>query len=393
MKILVSALASSHSPDGVGRHAVNLVRCLLQLPAVEHIDLVIGAWQQESFATMLGPLASELQDTRLSIHHARCPQNSLARNAWHCVRLPRLAEAFGSDLVHLTYPLPIARSRIACPVLVTLHDLYPYDLPENFGYPRVLLNRLILRHCLKHADAIACVSQSTLSRLHALFPERMMKARCIYNGVETPTPAAPPAIVPAVPEPFLLMVAQHRRSKGVLTGLSVFRRLLHDDPSLNLLIVGNEGPETPRIKRIIETSPLKGRVTLKRNLTEHQLQWCFQRCVLLLAPSEAEGFGLPVVEALLAGCPVVCSDIPAFREFGEGYGHLVPLDTSLEPNFVEAIRASRAAPRPSLGLMPHLSFPVIARQYGQVYTSLLARDRLRRAGTLPHLQRETGGAA
>jgi glycosyltransferase involved in cell wall biosynthesis len=89
-----------------------------------------------------------------------------------------------------------------------------------------------------------------------------------------------------------------------------------------------------------------------------------------------EGFGLPVAEALLAGCRIVCSDIAAFRELGNCDScHYVPLGPSAEEAFSEAIcvalRQSRSRPCP----LPQLSAAVIAEEYMRLYRTLLAFGR------------------
>ena len=54
---------------------------------------------------------------------------------------------------------------LRCPTVVTLHDLYPYEIPQNFRFPHVLVNRFILKQCLSNVDAIACVSDTTIECL------------------------------------------------------------------------------------------------------------------------------------------------------------------------------------------------------------------------------------
>ena len=143
--------------------------------------------------------------------------------------------------------------------------------------------------------------------------------------------------------PFLLCVAQHRQNKNIRLAIQIFKRLLTEgdfDASVRLLIIGMEGPETGRIQRFIRESCLEDRVMLLRGVSEAQLAWCYGHCELLLAPSLVEGFGLPVVEAMLHRCRIVCSDIPAFREVGGSYCHFARLGPGAEDAFVQAARGA-----------------------------------------------------
>src|SRR6185437_6466448 len=106
---------------------------------------------------------------------------------WHLRELPLLAHAVRAEIVHLSYPVPFRRAAMPCPVIVTLHDLYPFDIPDNFGFPQVIMNRWILRRALAQADAISCVSATTLERLQAL--ELPAAVRTVIPNCVEPGPA------------------------------------------------------------------------------------------------------------------------------------------------------------------------------------------------------------
>jgi glycosyltransferase involved in cell wall biosynthesis len=239
-----------------------------------------------------------------------------------------------------------------------------------------LFNRLVLRQCLEAADAIACVSGSTLARLDGIEPELALeKAAVIYNCVEPqPCISAGTPLPDWKGEPFLLCVAQHRRNKNILFLLRLFQSLLRSTQvaaGTRLVIVGIPGPETHAILRFIAAANIADRVTLLNGLSEEQLQWCYRNCELVVAPSLIEGFGLPVAEALLAGCRVVCSDISAFRELGKNHCTYVPLNSEAERGFADAICTCIRERRCEPIALPQLSAPVIGEQYLQLYRSLL----------------------
>ena len=371
MKILLAAVAASEHMSGVSRHAANAVRCLLTRPEITTIHMVVGSWQYEAFQDTL-----PRDEGRLQIHQAETRHGLLSRNLWYYNELPRLAERLAVDIVHLACPVLLKQSAFGCKTVGTLHDLYPYDIPSNFGFLKALFNRIVLRQYLHAVDSIACVSESTLRRLDIHEPQlAQQRSVTIYNSVD-PGPAM--AISSPLPhwkgETFLFCVAQHRRNKNIILAMQVFQHLLkHGDvsPDTRLVIVGIEGPETAKIHRFIESNGLVHRVVLLRGIGDAELEWCYGHCELLLAPSLIEGFGLPVVEAMFHHCQVVCSDIPAFREVGGSYCHYASLNPNPEASFVAAARNALRHHKVRAGSTERFSSSRIAEAYLQLYTRLL----------------------
>ncbi len=363
MNVVIALASSSGQLSGVQRHALNLASCLLTRPEIAEVHLVAAPWQQ-SFLEDAGLSCN----SRLHLHAAPIGNSFVSRNLWFYSGLPSLASRLNADIVHLAYPAPLRRRAFACPVVVTLHDLYPYDIPKNFGFPKVFFNRAILRQCLSQSDAIACVSASTLARLK-IFNERLAqnKARVLFNAVQfqgSPTAnvplSGPPNFDPQ--HPFLLCVAQHRRNKNILLALRTFERLLRNHnlkPHTRLLIVGIPGPETPTIQDFIAKHGLARQVLLLNGIPEAQLQWCYRNCAALLAPSTIEGFGLPIAEAHLAGCPIVCTDIPAFQELAGDGCHFFSLGQMEEEGFATAVLTALNHPRPKPANLPQFSADAI----------------------------------
>jgi glycosyltransferase involved in cell wall biosynthesis len=371
MKILMVAVSSSEHMSGVPRHAANAVRCLLTRSEVSIIHLVVGPWQYEAFQD-----AFPVADSRLQLHQVRVSRGALSRNLWYYNQLPGLAAKLEVDIVHLAFPSLLKRKAFQCSTVVTLHDFYPYDIPSNFGFPKMLFNRMVLRQCLRAVDSVACVSQSTLRRLDIYMPQiARQKAVTIYNCVDPGPAMATRSPIPQWEgEPFLLCVAQHRRNKNIPLAIEVFRNLRRSGDvgaDAYLVIVGIEGPETEKIHRFIKANDLVDQVVLLRGISDTELEWCYGHCALLLAPSMIEGFGLPIVEAMFHHCPVVCTDIPAFREVGGSYCHYVPLGPHLEDSFALAARRALRHLQTRAGSTERFSGLRIAEAYLQLYTRLL----------------------
>jgi len=144
--------------------------------------------------------------------------------------------------------------------------------------------------------------------------------------------------------------------------------------AMKLVVVGIEGPETQRIRHLISDFELGSSVFLLQGLSELELQWCYARCEALVVPSKTEGFGLPVAEALMVGCRVICSDIPALREVGGAHCHYVALGADEEEALATAIRTTLQEPRQGPVSLPHLSADVLAHQYLDLYHQLLPSE-------------------
>ncbi|MBB5059682.1 glycosyltransferase involved in cell wall biosynthesis [Granulicella aggregans] len=371
MKVLLAAVSSSSRPDGIIRHAANVAHAIALHANVERVDLVFGTWQRDAFTSLL-----ESKEDRITLTTAQARNTSFSRNYWHWTGLPQLAAAFESDIVHMAYPAPIHKRAFRRPTVVTLHDLYPYDIPANFGYPRVFVNRIILQQCLRAVDSIACVSDSTMQRLEVDLPTSIVeKATTIYNSVNSGKPVASKNPCGGwYPDPFLLCVAQHRRNKNLPLAIHLLRRLIDsaDVPhNTRLLIVGTDGPETAAIKRLIRKSALEANVLLLQGVSDETLNWYYSHCELLIATSTIEGFGLPIVEAMHHRCRVVCSDIPAFREVGGSYCDYVPLGDDAVAAFAKAIRTALKDKRFRAAETDQFSPPRVGCTYLNLYSGLL----------------------
>src|ERR1700734_2243207 len=143
VKILLTAAQFSANISGLQRHAFNVVRCLLKQPQISSVHFVIAPWQR----ALVRDAGLHSMD-RVTLHVADMDRSLLSRNLWYYRRLPKLAKHIQPDVVHLSYPVPVNSSAISCPIVLTLHDLYPYEIPGNFGFPKVLFNRFILQQCL-----------------------------------------------------------------------------------------------------------------------------------------------------------------------------------------------------------------------------------------------------
>ena len=375
MHILISAVSSARQPSGICRHAANLATSLSEEPAISRVTLLVGQWQLDYFRSAFG-----LDGNAVNVSAVDVQNNSCARNWWYYRQLPEIARQYHADVVHLTFPTPVRRRQFLCPVVCSLHDLYPYDSPRNFGYVRVFFNRIFLRQCLRASDAIICSSDFTLDRLRKYAPVvASRRATRIYQSIRlNPDRARVPEEATLARSPFLLTVAQHRQNKNLQLLLSAFAELRRrQDPKeqLRLVIVGAEGPETCHLRSLVQRLSLQDDVQFEAALTDAQLCQLYQECELMIVPSSIEGFCLPVAEALRCGSRVLCSDIPVLREVGGSSCRYFNLQQEQPASaLADAIEAALLTPPAVPIKLDRFSAREIARQYVALYSGLAAGE-------------------
>ena len=368
MHILIPALHRPSKPTGVCRHAVNLAQCLADTASVTQITLVIGTWQREYFEKSF-----DLDSPKIHLVTVHIKNSSLARNQWFMFGLPKLAQQLEPDIIHMSFPFPFIRQWFQVPIIATIHDMYPYEYPENFGYPQVWFNQLFLQQCIRNSDGLTCVSHCTLEALRSYFPLVGKKATVVYNVVEfTDTNSAiPRQLGKHFSNPFLLSVAQHRKNKNLDLLIQSFSSLLHADrlrPNTQLVLVGSKGPETAHLVQLVKTLKLESRITFLSGLEDEELRWLYEQADLFVIPSSTEGFCLPLVEALTLSCPAVCSDIPIFREVGSSQCRYFQLNQHDCRNLTEAISAElNQGPNPQDFTDIRFSRKEISRQLLNLY--------------------------
>ena len=371
MHILIAALHRPTKPTGICRHAANLSRCLADLSEVTQVTLVTGAWQHRYFETAFGLLSPKIQIVAVDIQN-----RSINRNVWFLFGLPALVHQLSPDIVHLAFPLPFLRSRMPCSVVSTVHDLYPYECPENFGCIQSIFNRLFLKQCIHQSDGLACVSKETLKRLKFFFPtiQTQKHLEVIYNYVDFSNIVAKAPLIFDNEQkiPFFLSVAQHRKNKNLDLIIQAYSHLLqgqHLKQSTHLVLVGSSGPETESIKTLINTLDLSKHVHLLASLSDEELYWLYQNCEVYLTASSNEGFCLPLAEALSLSCKVVCSDVPILREISSSQCFYFDLSGDAVANLSEMILlAMRQTLQPLVHEDSIFSKSAIAKQYLNFYT-------------------------
>jgi glycosyltransferase involved in cell wall biosynthesis len=340
MHILIPILHRPEKPTGVCRHGANLAQCLAERDEVNRVTVIIGDWQTDYFSHSFN-----LSSPKIKLIDIAIQNRSVSRNLWFLKELPKLANQLKPDIVHLSFPFPIIRRWFNAPIVTTIHDLYPFECPQNFGYPQVWFNQGFLRQCVGQSDGLSCVSQVTLDSLNSHFPKlhNRKPIRVIYNSVdlssEPSTLSSRLAYLSG--KSFILGVAQHRKNKNLNLLIQAYAKLRQSGQiaaDVQLLLVGSPGPETEALHNLVQRLNLQAEVIFLSGLSDSELRWLYEQAELFVMPSSTEGFCLPLVEAQTLGCPVVCSDIPIFHEIGSFNCHYFSLEKTPISNLSAAMQ-------------------------------------------------------
>ncbi|PHQ60221.1 MAG: glycosyl transferase [Sphingobium sp.] len=216
--------------------------------------------------------------------------------------------------------------------LITLvHDVIPLSHPEYARPQGADEHRKRVLSIDRYASGIIGNSQATIDAL-APHMQRGLDGRAVrvaHFGADAPDIFG--ARNEALPDrPYFVYISTIEPRKNHLLLLNVWRRLVErlGDAAPLLVLVGRRGWENENVIDILERAEaLRGHVIEAGEVSDNRMQALVAQSRAMLMPSFAEGFGMPVVEALAAGVPVICSDIVAHREVGgDAPDYLDPLD-------------------------------------------------------------------
>lgn len=231
--------------------------------------------------------------------------------------------------------LPGQRTGVFC------HDLDTFAcILDPASDPRPRWFRIMARHILRGLEKAAVIFHSTAAvrrsiEQHGLVdPARLVLAPFGIAGEYVPYADSEPsrAVVPG-DAPFLFHVGSCIPRKRIDVLLSVFAELRAREPSLRLVQVGGEWSLEQRLQ--IAHLDLRSAITQVRGIERREIAGLYRRAALVLQPSEREGFGIPVIEALACGAVVVASAIPSLEEVGDDAVVFCPVGDV--PRWVETV--------------------------------------------------------
>ena len=270
--------------------------------------------------TGIGVYANGVLPALQGLEHSLLPgggeggaKERLKRLAWSQVRLPELARRAGASLIFTPAPEGYL-GRQAIPQVVMVHDLRPISHPERSLqslYFRAWVPPL-LRSCLR-VITNSRFTAAEIERHTGLAASRISVIPLGYDdqlfrpaSPGSPRQASP--VLAGLSGPYLLHLGQAYPHKNLERLIRAFAQVAPDHPDLSLVLAGKpHGSETPRLEGLVEALGLQNRVRFVAYVPYGQLGDLYRGALALAYPSLWEGFGLPVLEAMACGTPVLTS--------------------------------------------------------------------------------------
>jgi glycosyltransferase involved in cell wall biosynthesis len=251
--------------------------------------------------------------------------------------------------------------------VLTVHDMLPLDHSQEFvGLKRTLLARPYAAS-LRQATTLLCVSNATRERLCAHLPEARGKAFVVALATSSALRAVVPQPVPSlVGRPFALVVGDSSPRKNLALVVDIWPEVVLQQPAAVLAVVGPPSWGPTHVGEQHQQLSARGALHPLGWVDDSRLRWCYENAAVVLCPSLVEGFGLPALEALAFGAPLITSMDAALCEVsGAGALHLSATHPAswLAP-VVAALKTGR----------PHAT-PPVARTWADVADETVAAVR------------------
>lgn len=325
MKIYIDGMLFRHA--GIGRIYQNLLQGLAESPEISRIYTVIPRVRKEDFLQKYPYDKIEAIFTDLPFNYTEYFRKGLLIHNFK----PK------PDIHYFPYHnVPYFLKGI---VVSTVCDLIPISPFYSLPWHATWRFRYLLSHALKVSSRVVCISDFTKSQVIECFDVAPDLLEVIYPPLDddlSNDPTVRSEKDRMVEGDYLLFVGSRNVHKNLKCLIDAFGKLLPEFPGLKLVIAGARMRQRDEVDVAIEDENFRGSVIPFLEATDREIENLYAYAKVFVFPSLIEGFGIPPLEAMARGIPVVCSDIPVIREVcGDAVRYADPHDPS---DFAAAVR-------------------------------------------------------
>lgn len=307
--VYIDAMVVRPEPTGVGRVVLDLLSAMSSEPRGMRFTVVTSHPEMFGFLDGRG---------EWSVHRVS-PRDGIARNTVFLqAGLPGILRRGGAGLVHgMNMIAPLAAP---CPVVLTVHDIAFRLFPGTVERPRRCYYRLMLPASLRKAAAVTAVSAATADDLAACYSFAARRVVVVPNGIPSWVEGRSPSGARPRRAPFLFVgtLEPRKNLERILDAYEIFlaeASELDGTESLpDLVLAGGRGWRDSSLRSRIRSLMAGGKLRLAGYCDPDRLWELYRSAQALLFPSLHEGFGLPILEAMAAGLPVLTADRGAMAE-------------------------------------------------------------------------------
>ncbi|MDC0253636.1 glycosyltransferase family 4 protein [Bacteriovoracales bacterium] len=339
MKIGFDAKRAFHNFRGLGHYSRNLIDGLNN----SYDDLDLFLFSPESSSEITLSWAESLKRTEIIF-----PENYLSKKCsslWRSLFLSSVLKKNELDIYHgLSHELPPGIKNKVRASVVTIHDLIFLRFPQFFPWVDRQVYLKKYKASCRRADLVVAICENTKSDLinllgvpsekirvayqscHTLF-EKIYSQVDLYKGLDRLN----------LPKNYFLQIGAIEENKNLLLSLRAFGKIQKEFPDLFFVVVGGNGNKDykDKVNREIKNLNITNKVIFKSFIQNSDLPFLYQGAKSLIFPSFYEGFGIPIIESMVSGTPVITSKGGCFRE--SGGPHNLYIDPHSEDDLASAM--------------------------------------------------------
>jgi glycosyltransferase involved in cell wall biosynthesis len=263
--------------------------------------------------------------------------NKILTSNWRTNRIINDLKRDEIDIYHgLSGEIPIGLDKTSITSVVTIHDLIFIRYPELYKKIDRTLYHKKFKYACEHADQIVAISEQTKLDIIEFFNIHENKVKVIYQGchesfksVKSEQEKQTLIKKLGLPQEFILNVGTIESRKNAFSIVQAIK-----DKDISLVIVGKQTAYTKEIKSYIVAHNMEKRVFFLQGLTMYELSILYSIAKIFVYPSIFEGFGIPIIEALYSGTPVITTNSGVFPEAGG------PFSQYIDPNDINQLSLS-----------------------------------------------------